>query len=466
MTPKRVSIDRKEALDEIQVARQKNNDFGDGGSLFLGINNNGLLSDGTRVDKTPLLRVFNNTEWQRELAVYAAADLNVKVVEQFKGELTQCVNIPELGDKPLEVRYYGLEPRQEGMWGAGQSVLDPRAHCLPTLLTGMDIVWPFIYIYAEVKAMNASVTMIGESASANAGGLSDEASKVLAEGLRRDWKTIKFVDMPLSPMEMRSPSPEPRRSKTCAFGIKAEHWDGAELPDGHVSDKQNSARLQAEAKQAAAEGDHKEAFKLMEMAMALACAPPVQVAHESEYAPAREAASLVPPSGADTNTVKKGFKPAVTYKLSNGNVHVIPAGLYTEDEFFQKTLQAQDLVAASKAAALTKFEAPLTRSMSTAESMEGAEALKDQIAASATRARSALSKDASPVLSATPAPDLSDAADAADAADAVDAVGLLGKSIAETSIAENDGDQQPAKRAATSAALEKVASIWGPGSKA
>lgn len=441
MTPKRVSIDRKEALDEIQVARQKNNDFGDGGSLFLGINNNGLLSDGTRVDKTPLLRVFNNTEWQRELAVYAAADLNVKVVEQFKGELTQCVNIPELGDKPLEVRYYGLEPRQEGMWGAGQSVLDPRAHCLPTLLTGMDIVWPFIYIYAEVKTMNASVTMIGESASANAGGLSDEASKVLAEGLRRDWKTIKCVDTPLSPIEMRSPSPEPRRSKTCAFGIKAEHWD-AELPDGHISDKQNSSRLQAEAKQAAAEGDHKEAFKLMEMAMALACAPPVQVAHESEYAPAREEASLVPPSGADTNTVKKGFKPAVTYKLSNGNVHVIPAGLYTEDEFFQKTLQAQELVAATKAA----------------ESMEGAEALKDQITASATRARSALSKDASPVLSATPAPDLSDVADA---------VGMLGKSIAETSIAEKDGDQQPAKRTATSAALEKqAASIWGPSSKA
>lgn len=460
MTPKRVSIDRKEALDEIQVARQKNNDFGDGGSLFLGINNNGLLSDGTRVDKTPLLRVFNNTEWQRELAVYAAADLNVKVVEQFKGELTQCVNIPELGDKPLEVRYYGLEPRQDGMWGSGQSVLDPRAHCLPMLLTDMDIVWPFIYIYAEVKTMNTSVTMIGEPASANAGGLSDEASKVLAEGLRRDWKTIKCVDTPLSPMEMRSPSPEPRRSKTCAFGIKSEHWD-AGLSDGHVSDKRSSARLQAEAKQAAAEGDHKEAFKLMQMAMALACAPPVQVAHESEYAPAREEASLVPPSGADTNTTKKGFKPAVTYKLSNDRVHVIPAGLYTEDEFFQKTLEAQDLVAASKAAALTKFDAPLTRSMSTAESMEGAEALKDQIAASATRARSALSKDASPVLSAAPAPDLSDAADAADAADAV---GMLGKSIAETSIAEKDGDAQQAKWAATSAALEKqAASIWGPG---
>ena len=433
-----IAVDREELLSEIRAARDRTRgeDGKPEGSVFVGINNKGLHSDGTRIIGEPLLRTFTNDEWVCELKIYAAADLRVKGIEPFKGEVTQIVTINELDDEPLQIRYYGLELKEDGCWGVGGAVLDPRAHIVPEMLTDTTIVWPFVYVYAEIQSLaNATVEYGTATAKSAPVAAVDEAVRVLAAGLRRDWSAVETSPMEEqqfapdtrdgTPVSLRAPpSPEQRRrklpivdvaaptyddpqwgapctaglSKHCVFPIQADHWDtGTPDPTSTNLDDRTAEALQMDARSAAEQGQHKEAYQLMEKAISLVCASsdrPVLTAHEADYASAREENSI-PPSGAEAYAQPKSFKPAVTYSMPDGSVYVIAAGLYTEDEFFTRTIEAQDMVAAANKEAagkttlsqetMSKYSDPLTRTDSQCDSMQAAESelikLGDSLAA-------------------------------------------------------------------------------------
>lgn len=498
-----ITIDREVALAEIRAAREglKQAD----GSVFVGINNKGVLSDGSHAEGQSLLRIFTEAEWHCELKIYNLADLRVKSIEPFKGEVTQVVTIPELGDTPLQVRYYGLELNQDGCWGMGKNVLDPRAHIVPALLTETPIVWPFVYVYAEIKPVldDSIVELSDANAKAGQPSHADEAVRVLAAGLLRDMSATSnsgYVEEKDSPERDGSttalrapPSPQQRRRRVpitdvsddpawsapgavggspsdgCAFQAMADHWDTEgtgplKKPSMSADDEAMYQRLQIDAKQAAATGDHKAAYHLIEKAIALACTSsdrPISVAHEAEYAPAREEAPQ-PPSGMCGQP--KTFKPVVSYKLANGQTHVIPAGLYTEDEFFARTLEAQDLVAATAKAqsesslsvtAMSKYAEPLTRSESQCDSMASVERLRDEIADKAVRARSvmeaSLSKEASPTQTAMPSPELNP-----------EELIKLSDSVGNLKIEPSSGNQQAKWDAAGETLKQQAAALWGP----
>lgn len=468
-----ISVDRAEALAEIHAARSK---LKDGEAVFVGINNNGLHSDGSRTIGEPLFRTFDGDAWQRELMIYAAADLRVKCIEPYKGEITQAVVIPELDDEPLEVRYYGLELKNDGVWGSGSDVKDPRAHIVPGLLTDTEIVWPFVYVYAEIRSMmtagaDDSVNSLAKPLCATP---ADEAARVLATGLLRDWNSRKAMDVTDNigegnNVEWSTPGAG-ATPPSCAFGVQAEHWDvGSPDPSARpppISDVMTAEALQIDAKQAAASGDHKAAYLLMEKAISLTCAAEarkactVPTAHEMEYAPAREEAAD-PPSG--QSLVPRSFKPATTYDLADGTTHVIAAGLYTDDEFFAKTIEAQDMADAAQrsadrarqAASMNKYAGPpLERSDSQLDKIASIESLGSQIKQQAERARTimetSLSKEASPTIAPSPAPDLPASSELV----------KLGDSLADVRI---DSESQQAKwDNAGDKLAAQAAAIWGP----
>lgn len=518
--PVRVTASRDEVLDEIRAARDTLPHKND--PIFVGINNRGLHSDGTRVDGQSLLRTFDEDGWRRELMIYAKADLKVKGVEPFKGEITHVVTIDALDTEPLEVRYYGIEPKEEGVWGHGPGVLDPRAHIVPGVLTETEIAWPFVYVYAEIRAVTDVITVDEvDYAERNAKSANDQAARVLAAGLLRDWDLSKSMDRPgrdVSPgprrrtpvqtideePEWSAPSAATPAGGTCAFPVMAEHWDtGSPEPVSGkqtFTDPRNAERLQIDAKQAAVQGDHKTAYQLMEKAISLVCSSReernVPTAHEVDYAPMREempdlsADGMAPSGQAD---VPRSFKPAVPYHLSDGTTHVIPAGLYTEDEWFAATLKAQGLVAsggtgggssskdALTPANMSKYAAPLTRSESQAESMASAEELRDVITTKAAAARdvmqASLSKDASPIVAPAPAPEplgtsdvlslgasLADASEALEGEERVRTMPTTSELVDGMSGIKIDikGEQQTKWDDAASKLAAQAASIWGP----
>ena len=200
--------------------------------------------------------------------------------------------------------------------------MDSRAPIVPQVLTDTKIAWPFLYVYAEIKSvMMSDATEIDD---VRAKTKPDEAARVLAAGLLRDWSMSKDLDDtaddvphpdPTPGLMRPPPSPQQRRrtvmptidvsdgdapgapSAACAFDVQAEHWDtGSPTPgasSSKSSDKRTVQALQIDAKQAAAMGNHAEAYALMEKAIALACGSSertVPTAHEADYAPMREEA--------------------------------------------------------------------------------------------------------------------------------------------------------------------------------
>ena len=481
-----ILIDRAEALKEIKMARQKLHDAGMVNcSVFCGINNKGLLQDGTRIPDEPLLRCFNEAEWQRELAIYHKANLKVKCIESFKDEITQAVAIPELDIDPLQIRYFGIEV-QDGVLPMDHPALemDPRAPLLAQMLTGTQVAWPFLYVYAQVQSIVSTVDECSySSAKSNEAMSRDEAVRVLAAGLLRDWtmegdddSVEKRADLPNIDVTDAIADGEPawaapgaqagQGTSACAFPVAAEHWDtGSPDPTRRppaIVDVHTAERLQIDAKQAVQAGDHKTAYLLMEKAIALMGANgagDVPTAHETEYAPMNEQTSFSPPSGQSAEP--RSFRPATTYNLANGSVHVVPAGLYTENEWFTRTIEAQEMVdkeiraqREQAHAGMSKYADPLTRSDSQCESMVGAESLGTTIKHKAERARTvmeaSMSKEASPTLSPAPAPDLPHESELV----------KLGESLADVKIGNGNKEQIAAWDAAGDKLREQASALW------
>jgi len=429
-----MNVKREEVLTEIVKARER---YGRYAPIFVGVNNKALLSDGTRIEGSPLLRIFSGEDWVHELRIYAAADLKVKAIEIFKGELTQLVTISELGENPIAIRYYGLQ-LNGGCWGQGEPVKDLRACILPEILTGTLVTWPFIYIYAELSELdtnNPKSFRANHTESTILGG--DNAVRVLAEGLKRDIDdTTDTTSMNCEfSNDKRYASPMPRRRQ--ASNVQKSHNQyataaasaAAAAASVNNDDKKGSAYfdlrtardLEVDAKQAALCGDHKNAYELMTRAMRIAKSTPkitdqvVETAHESDFAPMKEVETNNSSLSSENFFEPKTFRPAVVYRLASGETHVIPPGMYTENEFFQKTLEAQELVSSEtkrapasslKPQSMSEYSDAFTQSDSACEAMESSECFKDQIVYNTKQSpqNMKLSKDLSPLHEPTPPP--------------------------------------------------------------
>lgn len=91
---------------------------------------------------------------------------------------------------------------------------------------------------------------------------------------------------------------------------------------------------------------------------------------------------------------EKTYFPPTEYQYPDGTVRSIPAGWYSEDEHMARTLEEQELLTAVRSIAekdsMSKYESPLTRTPSQADSMTVAESLREAIAHKSTRARNVM----------------------------------------------------------------------------
>jgi hypothetical protein len=104
---------------------------------------------------------------------------------------------------------------------------------------------------------------------------------------------------------------------------------------------------------------------------------------------------------------RKTFFPEAQYIYPDGTVRTVSAGMYTQEEFLDQTMQEQgrwaEAMEAIKQAvdyeapepplsrdAMSKYEAPLTRTPSEAVSISDAEALAPRVASASERARNVL----------------------------------------------------------------------------
>lgn len=271
-TVEELTIDRARILDEISTARAERRH---GEPIFVGVNNEGLLRSGELRKGQQLLRVFDEGRWKKELSIFQAAGMQVTALQPIHGEFTYVVEIPELGDEALAIRYFGLEMAG----GILETPPDPRAPLLPRLLTNTEIARPLIYTFVQIEPLVRHHLMTCAQCLMKASSL-----------LKCPWTETFY----------------------CGEVCQEKHWPThrRKLP------REKQTRYPPD------------------------LLTPVYLRPDQLVA-GMDAATFEAP--VDEN-LQKGFKPEVIYKLGNNTEHVIPAGLYTQSEWFQKTLEAQDLV--------------------------------------------------------------------------------------------------------------------------
>ena len=411
-------------------------------SLFVGINNHAIGTTGYRDYKKQLLRVFNAERWREELCIYDASNLQVDLLPTEKGEFTTLVRLPEVDARPLSLRFYGVSIK-DGFWPEDTPRVDARANILNQALICQAFEAELLYVFVEVSPITASP---------EEDGLEDDADEQ-----EQEKSTTPVVDTEISD--------DMRTLRDCAddeaaAGNFKEAWlmvrdsidptiEVAEVPSVHER----------------------------------AVAPPIELETGSEGTTAGNFPTTT--SAADPRE-RRSFRPSVAYKLANGNLHVIPAGLYSSDEFFQATLHAQELVDASfkndaggngRRTPGAAFETTnsISRSLSQSESIEAAEQLKPLISAAAAHGRLVMkssreasrnaSREASPQGSETASPKNSHQTSPKLTATAppmplpdVEAVGV---SLVDLHIREKSEEKQAEWAAASVELAERAKALWG-----
>jgi len=152
-----ISLDRDKIFKQLRSKFEEleSQDRGNESILF-GIDNTSVFKDGNVVEGGNVLRIFELPEWKRELSIYSQSGLVVKAIETFKGEITQVVLFPDLGDQQeYELRYYSLNWSPSVADLAPPKEDDPRTNSLPKALTGFDFAETVLYIYVELKPLRA-----------------------------------------------------------------------------------------------------------------------------------------------------------------------------------------------------------------------------------------------------------------------------------------------------------------------
>ena len=265
-------IDRESVLIEIVDARSQ---VPRGDAIFFGVNNQGYLRDGVHRKGHKLLRVFDENKWKQELSIYDAAGLQVVAIEPRHGEITQIVEIKEVSEEPLAIRYFGLQL----VGGLNDTPADPRAPLLPNLLTETTIARPFVYIFVQMQTLQTELMQ----KCAHCG--------MLGTALLKCPYSETFY-----------------ASEEC----QSKHWS-----------------------------EHRKTLdKSLRTISPPTLLTPIVLKSGSLVGKTKD----VKPAFLPSNEELREFKPAVIYNLGDGRTHTIEAGLYTDKEWFDLTLAAQELV--------------------------------------------------------------------------------------------------------------------------
>ena len=151
-----VALDSNEVLRELTAARNLRGGFGTKG-VWIGLNYAGIGSDGKRVANTRLLRVVDEEEWRVVLSTLPALHLRCSMLK-LPGKddylsLLRNQGEPERSTQAAVV-YYGIEVVDNE---TGEGTGDPRASSLPSVLSGVAFPWPYVYIWANITDVDATV---------------------------------------------------------------------------------------------------------------------------------------------------------------------------------------------------------------------------------------------------------------------------------------------------------------------
>lgn len=395
-----------------------------GKGVWIGINNNGLRPTGERISEAPLFVSLDEAAWTRTLGTFSAIGLTCSAL---KADGNFATEVADIHDKELvTVRYWGLEVDDNKQ---GDGTGDPRAQLIPEVLTDTTWPWPYVYTYAQIQLAGVDRRELDEVREVRDASPMKRRPSPERKGPMFQGMTKGFLKTP--PVLLHEPHEEhdahaSQRSPTPVSDVSSEvQWsDPINLNSSEevFRLREEANKLQARADSCSQLGDQKSAYAYAAEAIELVCRAEAAEnrACQSEAPSPSEAPTAA--FGPEPEPEPKKFLPAVEYVYPDGTVRTIEAGRYTASEHMARSLEEQDLWSAAMTAitdlaekakdtsGLGKYESPLTRTPSQAESITNAEALKDMIAHKAARARNVmgalLSKEASPTLAAAPAPEL------------------------------------------------------------
>ena len=133
-----------------EISKSKG-DFVAGGT-WVGVNNHGVTRDGARVDGQPLLIALDESEWLKMLSTLPVLGLKCSAIKLSSDSgddniVSELVGLEDDG-RMLAVVYWGLELLDNE---AGDGDGDPRARLLPFALSGTELRWPYVYVYACIS---------------------------------------------------------------------------------------------------------------------------------------------------------------------------------------------------------------------------------------------------------------------------------------------------------------------------
>ena len=401
-----ININVTKVIAEIEKHGRSNGGF-NGKGLWFGIDHSALCRNGDVMPEQSFITCKSEGQWKDLLSTLNQLQL-VATSRMLPGEqdyISELTDVRHDGLK-LVVQYWILELDDSKHENATHK--DPRANLLPEVLSGKGFDGTaIVQVWAQVKQLNE---------------VEDSASEGMS--VRKDLGEAHEEHD--APRQARSPSPTPRRSSGPPRGGDLfNHLDNEEeeadpnmvqwskpiMTKGGISTLRHEAnKLMERAKACAALGDHKSAYDFAAQAHTLR-----QQADDVEVDASSAASS---PAVNET----KVYKPEVKYEYPSGEVRLIEGGYYTESEHLARSMYEQDLITAVKTATdagvekakltpmqMSKYDSPLSRSMSVADSITVAEKLAPTVAGNAALKRGVMasSRDGSKQSSPSESPKIS-----------------------------------------------------------
>lgn len=449
-----------------------------GKGVWLALNYQRLSKDGLTPVGTLAFDVLTEEQWRERISEPMLKPIGLEVSMLRHGpEEEYCVPLPDsiVEGETVVVKYWGFEIA-DNKGGEGDG--DPRAQMLCEALTDQSFPWPYQMVVAQVSLADATDVSDLMAAMGPEADLADLAAslpqpKSLQPGSplyapSREAVLSDMLEPPGSPTPMRAGKLKPK-DLSPVFGpaltkgrmtrdeyVPHEEHDAseAEAVNRQLRDEESERWKSGWYKPAADEGraesplseprwvdqdiDHlaeaaeyrARAFKMDEEANACRVLGDVKTAY-SKSAEAIELAlkaEVAEKAHADKieaqaaeEKAEKTYFPPTEYQYPDGTARTIEAGWYTPDEHMARTLEEQELLMAVRSIAekdgMSKYESPLTRTPSQADSMTVAESLRDSIAHKSERARNVMatvhsrepSPPATPSLTPAEAPKLDEA---------------------------------------------------------
>ena len=382
----------------------------------------------------PLLVHMNEAAWKKNLPTFPLLGFGPPtLIEMHDGVAENKSAMVEhlLGkDKHCVVRYWGLEIADNNGETGDKGCGEPRAQLLCEALTGHTFPHPYHFVYAHVTRLTPTVEAPKprakeEDARSAFTGLKKGFLETLPEATPKPTGASHTGYCFEKDTYVFEPGPDPN-GRSGGEDVAEPVWRDAPPPPDldDACDPEDmraqAGKLRQKAEAQAALGDHQTAYTTAADAIALQ----VRASRAEEtmaISSGEDRAPVSPPRRLDAPgppleplgpepEARKTFFPEAQYLYPDGTVRTVPAGMYTQEEFLDKTMEEQgrwaDAMGAFKDAAgyepaaassssltrdaMSKYEAPLTRTPSEAVSISDAEALAPRVASASERARNVL----------------------------------------------------------------------------